>query len=73
MPNLGLCDRVLDPAQLQELNSVSSQCTHGKSCCAKTGSPFQKFLTVKNFLKCNPSDFKFFLGKLNNKKFPHMV
>ena len=28
---------------------------------------------VKTFQKCNPPDFKFDLGKLNNKTFPHMV
>ena len=26
----------------------------------------------KTFQKCNPPDFKFYLGKLNNKTFPHM-
>ena len=27
----------------------------------------------KTFKKCNSPDFKFYLDKLNNKKFPHMV
>ena len=27
----------------------------------------------KNFKKCNPPDFKFYLGKINNKTLLHMV
>ena len=41
--------------------------------CVKTGSPSQMFLMVKNFLKINSPDFKFWLDKLKNKNFPHMV
>ena len=29
------------------------------------------FLWLKTFEKCNPTDFKFYLGKLNNKMFPY--
>ena len=33
-----------------------------------------KFLSgKKTFQKCNTPDFKFYLSKLTNKKFPHMV
>ena len=31
------------------------------------------FNCKKTSKKCNPPDFKFYLGKLNNKKFPHIV
>ena len=31
------------------------------------------FVFLFFFQKCNPPDFKLFLGKLNNKHFPHMV
>ena len=33
-----------------------------------------KFLSgQKTLKKCNPPDFKFYLAKLTNKNFPHMV
>ena len=34
----------------------------------KTGSPSYNFFVVKNFQKCYLPDFKFYLGKTNNKK-----
>ena len=34
---------------------------------------FSISLWYKTFKKCNLPDFKFYLSKLNNKKFPHMV
>ena len=50
------------------LNSVSSQCAHGKSSLARKSEVHPKlFLMVKKtFKKCNPPD----LDKLNNKIFP---
>ena len=33
----------------------------------KTGSLAYNFSVVKNLLKCNPADFKFYLGEVINK------
>ena len=44
-----------------------------KNVYLRTGSQTQKILVVNTFQKCNTLDFKFNFGKLNNKKFPHMV
>ena len=55
------------------LNSVSSICAHGKSCVARKPEVPQNFLMVKTFKKCNPPDFKFYLCKVGNKTFSHMV
>ena len=47
------------------LNSVSSQRARGKSSIARKPEFHPP--------KINHLDFKFYLGKLNNKIFPHMV
>ena len=47
------------------LNSVSSQCVRGKSSISRK----PEFHPTKS----NHLEFKFYLGKLNNKIFPHMV
>ena len=39
----------------------------------KTGPPPHNFSVVKSFQKCNPSDFRFYLSKLNNKISPYGV
>ena len=36
----------------------------------KTGSPSHNLFVVKHFKKCNPPEFKFYLGKFSNEKFP---
>ena len=55
------------------LNCVSSQCARGKSSLAWKLEVHPKFFNgkkkKKNFLKCNRPDFKFYLYKLNNKKY----
>ena len=57
-----------------QLNSVSSQCAHGQSSLAWKTEVHPKFFNgKKTFKKCNPPDLKFYLDKLNNKNFPHMV
>ena len=58
-----------------DLNSVSSQCARGKSSFTRKTEVHSNFFFngKKTFKKLNPPDFKFYLGKLNNKKFPHMV
>ena len=56
------------------LNTVSSKCTSGKSSISrKTGIQKKKKKKKGNFLKSTHLDFKFDLGKLNNKTFPHTV
>ena len=55
------------------LNSVSSQFARDKSSIARKPAHSKYFLLLKTFKKCNAPDFKFCLGKLNNKTFPHMV
>ena len=56
------------------LNSVLSQCARGKSFIAQKLEVHSKiFQFLKTFKKCNPPDFKFHLGKLNNKYIPHMM
>ena len=56
------------------LNSVSSQCAHGKSSIArKMEVHHKKCLWQKTFQKCNPSAVKFYLGKFNDTNFHHMV
>ena len=55
------------------LNSVSSQCAHGKSSIARKPEFHPNNLMVFFFpKKCNHSDFKLDLVKLN-KIFPHTV
>ena len=56
------------------LNSISYQCSRGKSFIARKPEVNSKFFKLlQMFQKCNPPDFKFYLGKLNNKIFPHIV
>ena len=56
------------------LKSVSSQCARGNSSFVQKPEVHSKiFLVVKTFKKCNPPDFKFYLSKLTNKNFRHMV
>ena len=56
------------------LNSVSSQCARGKLSIARKPEDHPKlFKWYKTFQKYNPPDFKFYLSKLTNKIFPHMV
>ena len=49
-----------------ELQFISSQCALDVSIIV--GTPY--FLRVKT---CNPPDFRFYLGKLNKTKQPHMA
>ena len=53
------------------LNPVSYQCARGKSFIARKPEVNSKFF--KLLQECNPPDFKFYLVKLSNKMFPHMV
>ena len=56
------------------LNSVSYQCARGKSSIARKPEIHPKHsLVAKTFQKCNPLDFKFYLGSLTNKFFPHKI
>ena len=60
------------------LNSVSFQCARGKSFFVLFLREIRKSIPKivngrKLFTKCSPPDFKFYLGKLNNKKNPHLV
>ena len=49
--------------------SVSSLCARGKSSIARKPEDIPTFLIgKKTFKKCNPSDFKFYLSKLSDKK-----
>ena len=52
------------------LNSVSSQCARGKFLLRENRNSIP---AKKKKKKNNHLDFKFYLGKLNNKIFPHMV
>ena len=55
-------------------NSVSSQCALVNRLLRENRkSTPVVFNGKKTFKKCNPPDFKFYLDKLNNKNFPHMV
>ena len=64
-------------------NSYSFRCVtkcHLKCICIscfcyvrKTGSPSHNISVVKTFKKCYPPDFKFYLGKLDNKISPYGV
>ena len=58
----------------ENMNKKKSKCKkttgHLKSICIscchyflKTGGPSHNFSIVKDFQKCNPPDFKFYLGK----------
>ena len=62
MPHVGLSEHN------ENLNSVSSQCARGKSSVARKKKNGILFLQKSNHL-----DFKFYLGKLNNKIFYHKV
>ena len=58
------------------LNSVSSQCARGKSSIARKPEyhpPPPKKKGIFFSQKSNHLDFKFYLGKLNNKISPHTV
>ena len=62
------------PLSYMYLNSVSSQCARGKSSIARKPEDHPNILSgKKTFQKYNPPDFKFYLSKLTNKIFPHMV
>ena len=39
----------------------------------KTRSPSHNFFVAKQKNKCNAPDFKFYLGKLTDTKFPHIL
>ena len=68
-PVFGFCGDSNRPAQLMRQTSVSSQCTRSKSSLAWKPEVRPKcFEWYKTFKKCYPPDFKFYLGKLNNKK-----
>ena len=60
---------------MYQLNSVSSQCACGKSSIAqKKRKSIPEMFIVKALLKgVTLQFFKFCLGKLINKTFPHMV
>ena len=59
-----------EPCSKKVLNSVSLQCTRGNSSVARKIEVDPKLLSGKTFQKCNPPDFKFYLGKLTNIFFP---
>ena len=64
------------PCSKKVLNSVSSQCACGKSSVAWKPEVNPKILSGKNLKtvkKCNPPDFKFYLGKLTNEISPYGV
>ena len=73
MPHVGLSEHD------DNLNSVSSQCTRGKWSIARKPEIHPKkknewhFVCLFFFKKSNRLDFKFYLGKLNNKIFSHTV
>ena len=54
------------------LVSICNQCF---SYFRKTGSPSHNFFVIKKktFQNCKPSGFNFYLSKLNNKTFHHMM
>ena len=59
---------------LKKSSSLTSQCARGKSFTVQKPKDYSKIFNGKKlFKKCNPPDFKFYLGKLNNKNFPHLV
>ena len=62
------------PDSIIPLNSVSSQCTRGKSSTARKSIDHPKiFKWSRTFQQCNLPDFKFYPSKLTNKTFSHMV
>ena len=69
--NILLNDQALQ--YLVELNSLICAHVVNGLLREKRKSIPNCFNGKKTFQKCNPPDFKFYLGKLNNKNFPHMV
>ena len=69
MPYVGLSEHD------DNLNSVSSQCARGKLSTARKPEihPKKKMNGILFLQKSNHLDFKFYLGKLNNKIFSHTV
>ena len=55
------------------LNAASLQCTRGKSSVREKRKSIPNILSGKTFKKCNPPDFKFYLGKLTNIFSPYGV
>ena len=56
------------------LQFISNQCTLDVSFISGKWEVHPIISVVKKTLqKCNPPDFRFYLGKLNDKNFPHMV
>ena len=54
------------PIALLELNSVASQSARDKPSIARKQEAHPILFWV-NFTKCDPGDFKYYHGKINNK------